>query len=156
MTMERYKRVLERERKRIEARVFKWFGYVSLRPQDVANGLYLCYILSCMIFWMITMCCEVSYLYIGLLTQLSYLTYVGFLNSEYGFGLCAVSLEPMKDCPKNAMFMDAYVAGQNGKPIKMHNIFCIFERYTGDIMWGHTETAIPGKIVSKSKEFNRF
>jgi hypothetical protein len=26
------------------------------------------------------MCYEVSYLYIGLLTQLSYLTYVGFLN----------------------------------------------------------------------------
>ena len=26
------------------------------------------------------MCCEVSYLYIGLLTQLSYLIYVGFLN----------------------------------------------------------------------------
>ena len=26
------------------------------------------------------MCCEVSYLYIGLLTQLSYLTYVRFLN----------------------------------------------------------------------------
>jgi hypothetical protein len=64
----------------MEARVFKWFGYVSLRPQDVANGLHLYYILSCMIFWMITMCCEVSYLYIGLLTQLSYLTYVGFLN----------------------------------------------------------------------------
>jgi hypothetical protein len=35
----------------------------------------------CIIFWMITMCCEVSYLYIGLLTQLSYLTYVGFLNN---------------------------------------------------------------------------
>ncbi len=34
----------------------------------------------CMIFWMSTMCCEVSYLYIGLLTQISYLTYVGFLN----------------------------------------------------------------------------
>jgi hypothetical protein len=64
----------------MEARVFKWFGYVSLRPQDVANGLHLYYILSCIIFWMITMCCEVSYLYIGLLTQLSYLTYVGFLN----------------------------------------------------------------------------
>jgi hypothetical protein len=29
---------------------------------------------------MITMCCEVSYLYIGLLTQLSYLTYMRFLN----------------------------------------------------------------------------
>ena len=29
---------------------------------------------------MITMCCEVSYLYKRLLTQLFYLTYVGFLN----------------------------------------------------------------------------
>jgi hypothetical protein len=27
-----------------------------------------------------TMCCEVSYLYIGLLIQLFYLIYVGFLN----------------------------------------------------------------------------
>ena len=52
----------------MEARVFTWFGYVSLCPQDVANGLHLYYILSCMIFWMITMCCEVFYLYIGLLT----------------------------------------------------------------------------------------
>ena len=34
----------------------------------------------CIIFWMIAMCYEVSYLYIGLLTQPSYLTYVGFLN----------------------------------------------------------------------------
>ena len=32
------------------------------------------------IFWMITICCEVSYLYIGLVTQLSYLIYVRFLN----------------------------------------------------------------------------
>ena len=64
----------------MEARVFKWFGYVSLCPQDVANELHLSYILSCMIFWMITICCEVSYLYIRLITQLSYLTYVRFLN----------------------------------------------------------------------------
>ena len=63
-----------REMKRMEARVFKWFGYVSLRP--------IYYILY-MIFWMITMYCEVSYLYIELLTQLSYLTYVGFLNITY-------------------------------------------------------------------------
>jgi hypothetical protein len=28
------------------------------------------------------MCCEVSYLYIGLLTELSYLTYMGFLNNQ--------------------------------------------------------------------------
>jgi hypothetical protein len=29
----------------MEVRVFKWFGYVSLRPHDVANGLHLYYIL---------------------------------------------------------------------------------------------------------------
>jgi hypothetical protein len=54
---------------------------VSLRPHDVANGLHL-YDILCIIFWMIIMRCEVSYLYIGLLTQLSYLTYVRFLNTN--------------------------------------------------------------------------
>ena len=64
----------------MEARVFKWFRYVSLRPHDVAQwATSLLYSLFD-IFWMIIMYCEVSYLYIGLLTQLSYLTYVGFLN----------------------------------------------------------------------------
>jgi hypothetical protein len=50
MTMENIKEI-ERERERREWRLgfFKWFGYVSLRPQDVANGLHLYYIL-CMIF----------------------------------------------------------------------------------------------------------
>jgi hypothetical protein len=40
-----YKREIERGR---EWRLgfFKWFDYVSLRPQDVANGLHLYYILS--------------------------------------------------------------------------------------------------------------
>jgi hypothetical protein len=45
MTIENIKEI-ERERKRMEARFFKWFGYVSLRPHDVANGLHLYYILS--------------------------------------------------------------------------------------------------------------
>ena len=40
MTMENIKE-FEKERKRMEVRVFKWFGYVSLRPHDVANGLHL-------------------------------------------------------------------------------------------------------------------
>ena len=46
---EYYKRDRERGR---EWRLgfFKWFGYVSLRPHDVANGIHLYYILFMIIF----------------------------------------------------------------------------------------------------------
>ena len=57
-------------------------------------------------------------------------------------------LQPLTDCPENAVFMDGYVTGQNGTPVNMTNVFCIFERYAGDIMWRHTEAEIPGKLVS--------
>ncbi|KAF9673933.1 hypothetical protein SADUNF_Sadunf10G0075300 [Salix dunnii] len=43
--------------------------------------------------------------------------------------------------------MDGCFAGHNGTPVNMPNVFCIFERYTGDIMWRHTETLIPGKVI---------
>jgi hypothetical protein len=48
MTMENIKEI-ERERKRIRLGFFTWFSYVSLHPQDVANGLHLYYI-HCVIF----------------------------------------------------------------------------------------------------------
>ncbi|KAJ9154311.1 hypothetical protein P3X46_027662 [Hevea brasiliensis] len=70
-----------------------------------------------------------------------------FDAGEYGYGLSAMPLEPLRDCPENAYFMDAYFASQNGMPVQMPNIFCIFERYSGDIMWRHTETIIPGNVV---------
>ncbi|KAJ4956224.1 hypothetical protein NE237_013007 [Protea cynaroides] len=70
-----------------------------------------------------------------------------FDAGEFGLGLCAVPLEPKTDCPANAVFMDGYYAGQDGKPIKISNVICVFERYAGDIMWRHTETAIPGETI---------
>ncbi|XXG56451.1 hypothetical protein AAC387_Pa03g3859 [Persea americana] len=70
-----------------------------------------------------------------------------FDSGEYGFGLSAVSLEPTTDCPSNAVFIDVYLADQSSNPVKMSNIFCVFERSAGDIMWRHTETGIPGKVV---------
>ncbi|XVF78253.1 hypothetical protein PTKIN_Ptkin14bG0115900 [Pterospermum kingtungense] len=74
---------------------------------------------------------------------------VFFDAGEYGYGLCAVPLEPHRDCPPNAVFMGAFVAGQDGMPIEMHNVFCIFERNAGDIMWRHTETMIQDELVTE-------
>ena len=70
-----------------------------------------------------------------------------FDAGEYGLGLSAVSLEPLRDCPRNAVFMDAYVVGQDGRAINLTNIFCVFERSARNIMWRHTEILIPNKKV---------
>ncbi|KAF2284171.1 hypothetical protein GH714_019759 [Hevea brasiliensis] len=68
---------------------------------------------------------------------------------EFGCGLSAASLVPLADCPNNAVFMDGYHAGQNGKPVKVSNVFCIFERHAGDIMWRHTEFGIPDELITE-------
>ncbi|GLT78496.1 hypothetical protein SLA2020_500290 [Shorea laevis] len=83
--------------------------------------------------------------YMDLTEEWYYRTF--FDAGEYGYGLCAVSLQPYRDCPANAVFMDAYIAGQNGMPVRMYNVFCIFERYSGDILWRHTETSVPSGVV---------
>ncbi|GLT99661.1 hypothetical protein SLE2022_170850 [Rubroshorea leprosula] len=64
---------------------------------------------------------------------------------EFGFGLSAVSLEPLTDCPSNAVFLDGYYAAQDGSPTNISNVFCIFERHAGEIMWRHTESGIPNE-----------
>ncbi|KAL0395366.1 UNVERIFIED_CONTAM: Primary amine oxidase [Sesamum latifolium] len=67
---------------------------------------------------------------------------------EYGFGLQALSLDPLNDCPRNAKFMDAIFAASDGTPYVRSNMVCIFERYAGDAAWRHTESPITGKLVS--------
>ncbi|KAG7593591.1 Copper amine oxidase N-terminal [Arabidopsis thaliana x Arabidopsis arenosa] len=68
---------------------------------------------------------------------------------EFGCGQYVVSLEPYTDCPGNAAFMDGVFASQDGTPIKITNVMCIFEKYAGDIMWRHTEIEIPGFKITE-------
>ncbi|XP_019180705.1 PREDICTED: primary amine oxidase-like isoform X2 [Ipomoea nil] len=71
-----------------------------------------------------------------------------FLDSgEYGFGLYGIELEPLRDCPENAEYMDGYFSNQDGTPGKQKNVICIFERYAGNVMWRHTETGIVGEQI---------
>ncbi|KAH9311252.1 hypothetical protein KI387_026287, partial [Taxus chinensis] len=61
---------------------------------------------------------------------------------EYGFGVNAMSLDPLNDCPRNAYYMDGIFANADGAPYVRSNMVCIFERYAGDIGWRHTECPI--------------
>ncbi|XP_022761068.1 primary amine oxidase 1-like [Durio zibethinus] len=66
---------------------------------------------------------------------------------EFGFGRSASSLQPLIDCPENAMYLDGYWAGADGEAQKMQRVICIFERYSGDIAWRHAEINNPGKVI---------
>ncbi|CBI34761.3 unnamed protein product, partial [Vitis vinifera] len=63
---------------------------------------------------------------------------------EYGFGLQAMPLDPLNDCPRNAYYMDGVFAAADGTPFVQSNMICIFESYAGDIGWRHAESPITG------------
>ncbi|XP_052210337.1 amine oxidase [copper-containing] gamma 2-like [Diospyros lotus] len=66
---------------------------------------------------------------------------------EYGFGLQAMPLDPLNDCPRNAYYMDGVFSAADGRPYVRSNMICVFERYAGDIGWRHSESPITGMDV---------
>ncbi|XP_010676213.2 amine oxidase [copper-containing] gamma 2 [Beta vulgaris subsp. vulgaris] len=70
---------------------------------------------------------------------------------EYGFGLEAMPLDPLNDCPRNAYYMDGVFAAGDGRPYVRSNMVCVFESYTGDIGWRHSESPITGLEIREAR-----
>ncbi|KAJ3706223.1 hypothetical protein LUZ61_009928 [Rhynchospora tenuis] len=66
---------------------------------------------------------------------------------EYGFGIQAMPLDHLNDCPTGAYFMDGVFAWANGQPYLRSGMVCVFERYDGDVAWRHSEGPTTGKDV---------
>ncbi|KAF8664546.1 hypothetical protein HU200_054728 [Digitaria exilis] len=76
--------------------------------------------------------------------------YRTFLDAgETHLGLWAYPLQPGSDCPANAAYLDGYYADQDGNPVKGGKMICVFERYAGDVAWRHTESGLPGQLVTE-------
>eukprot|EP00744_Colponema_vietnamica_P013236 GILI01018552.1.p1 GENE.GILI01018552.1~~GILI01018552.1.p1 ORF type:complete len:733 (+),score=178.82 GILI01018552.1:188-2386(+) len=58
---------------------------------------------------------------------------------EYGIGLVSSQLSKGVNCPSNAVFLDAVLADVFGRKMAFPDAICIFERYTGDVTWRHTD-----------------
>ncbi|KAL9242879.1 hypothetical protein vseg_016837 [Gypsophila vaccaria] len=70
---------------------------------------------------------------------------------EYGFGLQAMPLVPLNDCPRNAYYMDGVFAAGDGTPYVRSNMVCVFESYAGDIAWRHSESPITGLEIREAR-----
>lgn len=78
--------------------------------------------------------------------------YRGYMDAgEYGMGIWALPLVRLNDCPRNAYYMDAVFAGDDGEPIVHRDVICLFERYAGDVAWRHSGTSSEGFVIRESR-----
>jgi primary-amine oxidase len=76
-----------------------------------------------------------------------------FLDAgEFTFGGLSKPLIQGRDCPGNAVYFDAIVAGDKGRPRVVPRTICLFERATGDPAWRHwDEDSGEGASESRAK-----
>ncbi|KAJ0482824.1 putative primary-amine oxidase [Helianthus annuus] len=70
---------------------------------------------------------------------------------EYGLGATAMPLVELNDCPRYSYYMDGVFASADGRPFIQPNMICIFERFTGDIGWRHSEIPAMGFDIRESR-----
>lgn len=71
-------------------------------------------------------------------------------GGEYGLGATSLSLVPLNDCPRHSYYMDGIFVAADGKPFVQPNVICLFESYSGDISWRHSNRQINGSEVTNS------
>uniref|UniRef100_A0A0D3GSM5 Amine oxidase n=1 Tax=Oryza barthii TaxID=65489 RepID=A0A0D3GSM5_9ORYZ len=77
---------------------------------------------------------------------------VRWANWEFhvGFDMRAgtvISLASVHDADADAGGADGHYSGQDGRPVEARNMICVFERYSGDVAWRHTEAGFPNQLV---------
>jgi primary-amine oxidase len=70
-----------------------------------------------------------------------------FDEGEYGIGRMAGPIEPFKDAPANAAFLDADFADDLGKPYKVEKAVAIYER-DGGLLWKHLDVFVANQNQS--------
>lgn len=69
-------------------------------------------------------------------------------SGEYGMGTLTSSIEPGKDAPENAVYLDATIADFTGAPMAIPNAIAVFERYAGP-EYKHQEMGKPNVSVER-------
>lgn len=70
---------------------------------------------------------------------------------EFGLGLTAMPLVPLNDCPRYSHYMDGLMVSADGRPYIQPNMICVFERYSGEIGWRHSEIPAGGFDIRESR-----
>nr|GEW47057.1 primary amine oxidase-like [Tanacetum cinerariifolium] len=70
---------------------------------------------------------------------------------EFGLGATAMALLELNDCPRHAYYMDGVFGSADGRPVVQPNMICIFERYSGDIGWRHSEVPAMSFDIRESR-----
>lgn len=60
-----------------------------------------------------------------------------FFDAGENAGTFLKALLPGADCPDSAVYIDAFYAGDDGRPNNAPNSICIFEREAGEMAWRH-------------------
>ena len=71
-----------------------------------------------------------------------------FDEGEYGIGRMAGPIEPLRDAPANAVFLDADFADDLGKPYKVEKAMALFER-DGGLLWKHLDVFVANQNQSQ-------